>query len=69
MSAPAVTSSTPTAASIPATQADEGKLHRMLFIVMALVFAIAPFVRQFARHDAARFAQQTAPALSQWLGA
>ena len=44
MSAPAVTSSTPTAASIPATQADEGKLHRMLFIVMALVFAIAPFV-------------------------
>ena len=44
MSAPAVTSSTPAAASIPATQADEGKLHRMLFIVMALVFAIAPFV-------------------------
>ena len=44
MSAPAVTSSTPTAASIPATQADEGKLHRVLFIVMALVFAIAPFV-------------------------
>ena len=44
MSAPAVTSSTPTAASIPAPHPDEGKLHRMLFIVMALVFAIAPFV-------------------------
>ena len=44
MSAPAVTSSTPTAASIPATQADDGKLHRMLFIVRALVFAIAPVV-------------------------
>ncbi len=30
-------------------------------------FAIAPFVRQFARHDAARFARQAAPALAEWL--
>ena len=30
-------------------------------------FALAPFVRQFARHDAARFARQAPPAVAHWL--
>ncbi len=29
--------------------------------------ALAPFVRQFARHDAARFARQAPPAVAHWL--
>ena len=44
MSAPATTSSVPASTSAPATVANDGKLHRILFIVMALAFAAAPFI-------------------------
>ena len=57
--------------SLLAVRLEGGAAPRYLFGTRPALadFAIAPFVRQFARHDAARFAQQTAPALSQWLGA
>ena len=32
-------------------------------------FAIVPFVRQFARHDAAHFARHASPALTRWVDA
>ena len=57
--------------SLLAARLEGGAAPRYLFGTRPALadFAIAPFVRQFARHDAARFAQQATPALVLWLGA
>lgn len=55
--------------SMLAARLEGGAAPRYLFGARPALadFAIAPFVRQFARHDAARFAQQATPALARWL--